>query len=84
KYRGETIKPATSAVGTKVKTKKGVVIVSGNARNAAEKDLVTKFAGDVNGVKTVRYSEYPSSIWRSGSAECPDLISSSQIAAGGW
>ena len=45
---------STSAVSTKVKTKNGVVTVSGNARNAAEKDLVTKFASDVNGVKTVR------------------------------
>jgi len=45
---------STSAVSTKVKTKNGVVTVSGNARNAAEKDLVTKFAGDVNGVKIVK------------------------------
>ena len=45
---------STSAVSTKVKTKNGVVTLSGNARNAAEKDLVTKFASDVNGVKNVR------------------------------
>ena len=45
---------STSAISTKVKTKNGVVTVSGNAKNAAEKDLVTKFASDVNGVKTVR------------------------------
>jgi len=45
---------STSAVSTKVKTKNGVVTVSGNARNAAEKDLVTKFASDVNGVKIVK------------------------------
>jgi hyperosmotically inducible protein len=45
---------STSAVSTKVKTKNGVVNLYGNARNAAEKDLVTKFASDVNGVKNVR------------------------------
>jgi len=45
---------STSAVSTKVKTKNGVVTVSGNAKNAAEKDLVTKYASDVHGVKTVR------------------------------
>jgi len=44
---------STSAINTKVKTTKGVVTVSGNAKNAAEKDLVTKLAGDVKGVKTV-------------------------------
>jgi hyperosmotically inducible periplasmic protein len=44
---------STSAVSTKVKTKNGVVTLSGNARNAAEKNLVTKFASDVNGVKNV-------------------------------
>lgn len=45
---------STSAVSTKVKTKNGVVTVSGNARNAAEKDLVTKFASDVHGVRIVK------------------------------
>lgn len=45
---------STSAVSTKVKTKNGVVTVSGNAGNAAERDLVTKLASDVNGVKTVK------------------------------
>src|SRR5659263_94127 len=44
---------STSAINTKVKTKNGVVTVSGNAKNAAEKDLVTKLASDVNGVKKV-------------------------------
>jgi len=44
---------STSAVHTKVKTKNGVVTVSGKAGNAAEKDLVTKLAGDVHGVKNV-------------------------------
>lgn len=45
---------STSAVSTKVKTRNGAVTVSGNARNTAEKDLVTKLASDVNGVKTVK------------------------------
>jgi hyperosmotically inducible protein len=45
---------STSAVSTKVKTKNGTVTVSGNARNAAEKDLVTKLSSDVHGVKIVK------------------------------
>jgi len=44
---------STSAVTTKVKTKNGVVTLSGKAGNAAEKDLVSKLAGDVNGVRDV-------------------------------
>ncbi len=44
---------STSAVGTKVKTKNGVVTLSGKAGNAAEKSLVTKLASDVRGVKNV-------------------------------
>jgi hyperosmotically inducible protein len=44
---------STSAVHTKVETKHGVVTVSGQAKNAAEKDLVTKLVDDVNGVKSV-------------------------------
>jgi osmotically-inducible protein OsmY len=44
---------STSAINTKVKTRHGVVTVSGKAGNAAEKDLVTKLASDVNGVKKV-------------------------------
>jgi hyperosmotically inducible periplasmic protein len=45
---------STSALNTSVTTKKGVVILSGKAKNAAEKDLATKFANDVNGVKGVK------------------------------
>jgi hyperosmotically inducible protein len=41
---------STSAVNTKVETKKGVVTLYGKASNVAEKDLVTKLANDVNGV----------------------------------
>lgn len=44
---------STSAIGTKVTTKNGVVTVSGKAANAAEKTLVTKLVEDVNGVKKV-------------------------------
>ncbi len=44
---------STSAVNTKVETKNGVVTLSGKAKNAAEKDLVTKLVEDVKGVKSV-------------------------------
>lgn len=44
---------STSALNTKVKTKNGVVTLGGKAKNAAEKDLATKFANDVKGVKRV-------------------------------
>lgn len=45
---------STSALNTKVETKRGVVTLSGKASNAAELDLVTKLANDVNGVKVVK------------------------------
>ena len=44
---------STSALNTKVETKLGMVTLYGKARNAAEKDLVTKLASDVNGVRNV-------------------------------
>ncbi len=44
---------STSVINTKVKTKRGVVTVSGKARNAAEKDLVTKLVTDIEGVQKV-------------------------------
>ncbi|KFZ44434.1 transport-associated protein [Smithella sp. SC_K08D17] len=44
---------STSALNTSVKTKRGVVTLSGNADSAAEKDLASKYANDVNGVKGV-------------------------------
>lgn len=44
---------STSALNTTVETKHGVVTVGGKAKNTAEKDLVTKLVGDVNGVKSV-------------------------------
>ncbi len=44
---------STSAIKTKVTTREGLVTVSGEAKNQAEIDLVTKLVNDVNGVKTV-------------------------------
>lgn len=44
---------STSALSTKVETSEGVVTVSGLAKNAAEKTLVTKLVTDIHGVKSV-------------------------------
>jgi osmotically-inducible protein OsmY len=44
---------STSALNTEVKTKRGVVTLSGQAQNEAEKDLAAKYANDVKGVKSV-------------------------------
>ena len=44
---------STSALNPVILTRDGVVKLQGNARNAAKKDLVGKFAGDVHGVKRV-------------------------------
>jgi osmotically-inducible protein OsmY len=44
---------STSALNTKVETKGGVVTLYGKASNGAERDLATKFAGDISGVKSV-------------------------------
>lgn len=44
---------STSAVHTKVETNNGVVTLSGQAKNAAEIDLVTKYVSDINGVRSV-------------------------------
>ena len=45
---------STSALDTSVTTKDGVVTLSGKADNAAGKDLATRYANDVNGVKSVK------------------------------
>jgi osmotically-inducible protein OsmY len=45
---------STSALNTKVETKNGVVTLYGKANNAAELNLATKLAEDVNGVKEVK------------------------------
>jgi hyperosmotically inducible periplasmic protein len=44
---------STSALKTKVETTDGAVTVSGIAKNAAEKSLVTKLVNDINGVTSV-------------------------------
>jgi hyperosmotically inducible protein len=44
---------STHAVATKVVTKNGAVTLRGEAKNAAEKDLVTKLAEDIHGVLRV-------------------------------
>jgi osmotically-inducible protein OsmY len=44
---------STSAIDTRVETKNGMVTLEGKAKNAAEKDLVTKYVQDVHGVKNV-------------------------------
>ncbi len=44
---------STSALKTKVTTTDGVVVISGEAANAAEKALVTKLASNMRGVKSV-------------------------------
>jgi osmotically-inducible protein OsmY len=44
---------STSALKTKVSTTDGVVTLSGIAKNAAEKSLVTKLVTDINGVGSV-------------------------------
>lgn len=44
---------STSGIMTKVETKDGVVTLHSAAKNSAEKDMATKFAQDVNGVKSL-------------------------------
>jgi osmotically-inducible protein OsmY len=44
---------STRVLATKVDTKDGVVTLHGEAKNAAERELVTKLAEDVKGVKQV-------------------------------
>ncbi|MHB8483224.1 MAG: BON domain-containing protein, partial [Nitrospiria bacterium] len=44
---------STSASNTQVETNEGVVTLSGEARNSAEKDLVSKLVTDIYGVKSV-------------------------------
>jgi hyperosmotically inducible protein len=44
---------STSAIKTKVTTTDGVVMISGDASSDAEKDLVSKFASSIRGVKSV-------------------------------
>jgi osmotically-inducible protein OsmY len=44
---------STGVLRTKVSTMDGVVTLTGQARNAAERDLATKLVEDINGVKSV-------------------------------
>jgi osmotically-inducible protein OsmY len=44
---------STSAIHTTVNTKNGVVTLDGTAKSVTEKDLASKLANDVNGVKKV-------------------------------
>ena len=43
-----------SVFHTQVETNEGVVTLEGKARNAAEKDLVTRLVSDVHGVRSVK------------------------------
>ena len=45
---------ATSWINTEVDTTDGAVTLRGKARNAAERDLVTRLASDIHGVKSVK------------------------------
>ena len=45
---------STSGLYTKIGIRRGVVTVEGRAKNAAEKDQVTKVIKDINGVKRVK------------------------------
>lgn len=44
---------STSALRTNIDTNNGEVTITGKAKNAAEKDLVTAIVGDINGVTNV-------------------------------
>jgi hyperosmotically inducible periplasmic protein len=44
---------STSAIKTQVTTKDGIVMISGNASSDAEKDLVSKLASGIRGVRSV-------------------------------
>ena len=55
------------SLGFQVTTHKGVVTLSGNADNAAEKDLNTKLATEIRGVKSViNNMVIPATIARNG------------------
>jgi len=45
---------STSVANTKVRTNRGVVTLGGEAKNVAERDLVTKLVGDIDGVKSIK------------------------------
>jgi len=45
---------STSALNTKVETRRGVVTLHGKAQSVSEKDFASKFANDVDGVTSVK------------------------------
>ncbi|MDD2542382.1 MAG: BON domain-containing protein [Desulfuromonadaceae bacterium] len=45
---------STSALNTKVETKRGVVTLHGKAQSISEKDFASRFANDIDGVKNVK------------------------------
>ena len=45
---------STSALNTKVETRRGVVTLHGKAQSSSEKDFASKFANDVTGVSSVK------------------------------
>lgn len=48
------VRKSTSAIRTSVTTRDGIVTITGEAKNGAEKDLVTKLAENIDGVRSVR------------------------------
>ena len=48
------VRKSTSAIRTNVTTQDGIVTITGEAKNGAEKDLVTKLAENIDGVRSVR------------------------------
>ncbi|HEU5079879.1 MAG TPA: BON domain-containing protein [Opitutaceae bacterium] len=47
------VRKSTSALRTSVTTRDGVVTITGDAKNGAQKDLVTKIAENIEGVRSV-------------------------------
>jgi hyperosmotically inducible periplasmic protein len=48
------VRKSTSALRTEVTTRDGIVTITGEAKNSAEKDLVSKIAENIDGVRSVR------------------------------
>lgn len=47
------LQKSTSAISTEVTTTNGVVLITGVAKNDAEKELVNKVVKDIDGVKSI-------------------------------
>ena len=65
---------STSALHTKVSTADGVVTLSGIAKNAAEKSLVTKLVTDINGVTSVINNMTIAVPWRIQATKSESLL----------